>query len=74
VDSTGITQTQAAKLGQTISRQLRYLGKLRTRMEQLGFPPTDPLYQQVCAAFNHVHGLNVAVHYLSCNPGAVGRN
>jgi len=60
-------------MGEVIGRQLRYLGKLRTRMERLAFPPNDPLYRQVSDAFDKIHRLNVALHYMSCDPGSVGR-
>lgn len=73
MDSTAITREQAKAMGEVIGRQLRYLGKLRTRMERLAFPPNDPLYRQVSDAFDKIHRLNVALHYMSCDPGSVGR-
>lgn len=73
VDSTSLTRDQIEKLKEAIARQLRYLGKLRTRMERLAFPPNDPLYAQVSEAFDKVHRLSVSLHYLSCDPGSVGR-
>jgi len=73
MDSTSLTREQAQVIGEVIGRQLRYLGKLQRRMEKMHWPPTDPLYLDVCAAFNKIHKLNVALHYLSCDPSAVGR-
>ena len=40
-------------------------------MEKTGFPPKDPLFLKVCLAYDALHELSVAVHYLSCN--GVGR-
>jgi len=42
-------------------------------MERLAFPPNDPLYRKVSEAFEKIHHLNVELHYLSFNPGQVGR-
>ena len=44
VDSSHIKPEQAAKLCRTLRRSLDFLGRLRRRMERLGFPPDDPLY------------------------------
>lgn len=56
-----------------IARQLRYLGRLRTRLEKRGFTPADVLWQRVHAAWVAAQALSVEVHYLSCAPGTVGR-
>ena len=73
MDSSDITREQAAEMGKVISRQLRYLGKPRTRMERRRFPPTDPLYRQVSEAYDKVHRLRMSLHYLTCDPGSVAK-
>jgi hypothetical protein len=51
---------------------LRYLGKLRQRMDKRGFTPSDKLYGLVNEAYDKVHHLSVELHYLSCGD-VVGR-
>jgi len=45
------------------------MGKLRQRMEALGFPPDDRLYRSVCRTFDALHELHVLAHYRSCTSG-----
>ncbi|HEY8666286.1 MAG TPA: hypothetical protein VIL86_06460 [Tepidisphaeraceae bacterium] len=73
VDSRTLQKQQVAAMADTVGRELRYLGKLRQRMEQVGFPPEDRLYRSTSAAFNAMQGLFVELHYLSCSPETVGR-
>ena len=68
-----LTPEQVAALTASVRRQLRYLGKLRDRMNQQGFPPDDPLYVAATGAFNAVHALSVELHYLTCPAGTAGR-
>ena len=72
VDSKSLKDEQIAAFQAVVLRQLRFLGKVRTRMEQLGFPPNDKLYVLTTNAFNAVHALNVELHYMSVKSG-VGR-
>jgi hypothetical protein len=72
MDSSALTREQFEAMQEPITRQLRYLGRLRDRMNRLGFPPSDPLIEHVTAAFNAVHALRVHVHYNVCSPGTVG--
>lgn len=51
---------------------MSYLGRLQPRMEKVGFPSDDRLYQLVCKTYEAIHGLCVELHYLSCESG-VGR-
>jgi hypothetical protein len=69
MNSKDITPAQAAALGKIIGQHLRYLGKLRSRMDQLGFPGNDPLYFDVCRAHDMAQALWVNLHYLSCASG-----
>jgi hypothetical protein len=60
-----VTKAQAKKLSQGLYPVQNYLCRLRRRMEQVGFPPTDPLYALVDAACDAVHRLRIHVHYMS---------
>jgi hypothetical protein len=72
VTSDDITTEQAQRVGAVVGRQLRYLGRLRERLNVMGFPPTDPLFLSVTKAYHAVHDLSVRMHYLSVASG-VGR-
>jgi hypothetical protein len=72
VDSKSLTDEQIAALKETIRRQLNFLGRLRDRMNRLGFPPDDRLYVQVVQAWNAVQALHIEIHYMGCMSG-VGR-
>jgi hypothetical protein len=73
VDSSKLTDRQIAALTETVTRHLRFLGKLRQRMDHLCFPPDDRLYMTSIRAYNVLHELRVELHYLSVK-GGVGRN
>ena len=68
-----LTREQVEALLASVRRQIRYLGRLRDRMNQRGFPPDDPLYVAATGAFNAVHALSVEVHCLTCPAGTAGR-
>jgi hypothetical protein len=72
MDSNNIRKDQAATLCRGIHPGLRYLARLRSRMEQAGFLPDDPLFRLVSKAYDAVHALSVHMHYRSCKSG-VGR-
>ena len=72
MDSNNIRKDQAAALCRGVHPGLRYLARLRSRMEQAGFLPDDPLLRLVNQAYDAVHKLSVHAHYLSCKSG-VGR-
>ena len=72
MDSTQIKPYQAAKLCQSIRRPLHFIGRLRRRMDMLGFPPDDKLYLSVCRTLDALQELHVLSHYCSC-PSGVGR-
>ena len=69
--SDDLMSEQVAALTASVRRRLRYLGKLRDRMNANGFPPDDRLYRAAQDAFNAVHALSVAM--LACEPGTAGR-
>ena len=62
-----VTKGQAKKLSQGLYPVQNYLYRLRRRMEQVGFPLTDPLYALVDAAYDAVHRLRIHVHYTTCD-------
>ena len=69
-----LTPDQVAALTASVRRQIRYLGRLRDRMNARGFAPDDRLYRVAEDAFNAVHALGVELHYLTCPAGTVGRS
>jgi hypothetical protein len=58
-------------IAKSIWPMLNYLVRLRERMEKT-FPPTDPVYLDVCKAYDAMHALNVRLHYLSCKGKGIG--
>jgi hypothetical protein len=66
-----IEKWQAVKIGKSLAPSLNYLRRLQHRMENKGFPGNDPYYLAVCRAYDSIHALCVATHYLTCN--GVGR-
>jgi hypothetical protein len=74
MDSSHIKPEQAMRLCQTLRRSLAHLGRLRRRMELLGFPPDDPLYRSTSKAHDALQELHVRAHYCSCPSGVGVRN
>ncbi len=68
-----LTTTQASMIRDALHPTLGFLTKLETRLAELGFDPTDRLYQLVVGAQDAVHGLSVEVNYLACKSG-LGRS
>ncbi len=66
-----IKPAQAAAIGETVGPMLGYLIRLLRRMEKVGFPPNDPLFQCVKKAWDAVYSLSVDLHYLSCAGGVL---
>jgi hypothetical protein len=60
---------QVAAMKETVRRKLRLLGRVRERMNHLGFPPCDPLYVATTTAWNAMHALHVELHYMGCTSG-----
>jgi hypothetical protein len=69
VNSSALKRWQIAKLKKSVAPMLRYLYKLKDRMQRVGFLPQDPLYQCVERAYNAVHSLSVKLHYLGSDAG-----
>jgi hypothetical protein len=72
MDSKTISREHARRIHDALAPSLKYLHRLRRRMEQVGFPLADPLYQLVLTTCNDMQGLTMELHYLSCQ-GGVGR-
>ena len=70
--SDDLTADQLDRLGETLTRDLRFLTKLCRRMELLGFPGDDPLYRAAIRAEGEMKAIRMAAHYASCK-GGVGR-
>jgi hypothetical protein len=72
VESNELTTAQAERIRDALLPHVRYLYKLKTRMEKTGFPPGDRLFRLTCTAYDSAQQLAMALHYLSCESG-VGR-
>ena len=72
MDSRSLRRDQAEQLQRQISRHLRYLMRLRERMEKCGFPPHDRLYMATHRAAQAMQDLHVESLYAHCEHG-VGR-
>jgi len=69
MDSNDLTPAQATRLREILGRNLRFVAKLCQRMERLGFPADDPLYQAAGKAQRALQELHVRAHYCSCTSG-----
>lgn len=72
MDSRDVLPEHAARIRHALRPKLQYLGRLKARMEDLGFVPSDPLFILVKNAHDSLHALCVELHYMSCK-GGVGR-
>jgi hypothetical protein len=72
MDSSDLTPAQAETMRDALGPHIRYLHKMKRRMEAQGFPLTDELLQKTIHAYDAAHALTMALHYLSCQSG-VGR-
>jgi hypothetical protein len=69
MDSEYLQPWQARRVHRALQPHLKYLYRLRARMEKVGFPPSDPLFQTVNRAYDSAHALYIQLHYLSCKSG-----
>jgi hypothetical protein len=72
MDSGDLTPAQAETMRDALGPYIRYLHKMKRRMEARGFPLTDELFEKTSRAYDAAHALTMALHYLSCQSG-VGR-
>jgi hypothetical protein len=63
------TPAQAAAMRAELQKILRYLGPLKDRMKETGFPEHDPLYQKVWAANSAVFSLQFALQQIEHGHG-----
>src|SRR6267142_2596074 len=67
MDRETIRKSQAKVISSALFPGMNYLYRLRERMQKVGFPHDDKLYLLVSNAYDAMHRLSVAVHYLSCD-------
>ena len=72
MDSGDLTAARAETMRDARGPYIRYLHKMKRRMEARGFPLTDELLEKQTVAYDAAHTLTMALHYLSCKSG-VGR-
>ena len=61
-----VKRSQAEKLYRALFPPTNYLVRLRRRMNELAFPPNDPLFELVCTAYESLNRLWNHAHTLSC--------
>ncbi len=72
MNSRDLTPAQANAIDERLAPYLRYLGRMRRRMDARGFPHTDELLLAAEKAYSTARDLSITLHYLSCESG-VGR-
>jgi hypothetical protein len=70
--STNLRTCQAKALYSSLRPALGFLYRLQARMEKRDFPPSDKLFRLTATAYEALHPLSIALHYMSCKSG-VGR-
>ena len=61
MDSSQLTAAQAEALADRIGPMCGYLTRLRDRLQQRGWPGTDPLYADTSAAQDALHRLHLTL-------------
>ena len=61
-----VKRSQAEKIYNALFPPTNYLVRLRRRMNELAFPPDDPLFVLVCTAYEALNRLRNHAHTLSC--------
>jgi hypothetical protein len=69
--SDDLSPAQAEAIKKSLFHLANYLYRLKSRME-IVFPPNDPLYLKVKAAYDSVFDLSIDLHYRGC-AGGVGQ-
>ena len=64
-----IDRAQAKRVWEELRLGVSYLTRLRARMVEVGFLPTDPLFVAVAKAQEASQDLLTKVHYLTCDGG-----
>ena len=71
MNSDDLSKQQAEQLLAKVWPMLRYVKRLKDRMEKRAFPKDDELYRLVARTHDDLHHLSVTLHYLTCD--GVGR-
>lgn len=66
-----LSKDQAKRVNEALRPILGYVGKLKSRMEQVGFPINDKLYMAVIAAYDGLHSAATESHLLAAGKGGV---
>ena len=69
MDADTLRPWQAMRMLDVLRPTLGYLSRLQSRMEKVGFLPTDPLYVGVRLEYDAMHSLCMDLHYRSCQSG-----
>jgi len=69
MNSHDLSCEQAAAMGNIIGHHFRYVRKPRSPSEQPGLPAADPVYFDVCRAFDRTQAEWLNLQYLSCTSG-----
>ena len=65
MNSRDLTPEQLDELAERIRQMVDYLHRFKERMEQQKFPRDDAIFDLTSRAFDRVHHLRMALHYLS---------
>jgi hypothetical protein len=65
VNSSDLTPAQADTMANRVGPMCGYLTRLRDRLQQRGWPGSDPLYADTSAAQDALHRLHLALRELS---------
>jgi hypothetical protein len=60
---------QAQIVRKSLGRHLNYLYRFKSRMEEAGLRPSDPLFVKLKAAYDAVFDLSIDLHYRGCSSG-----
>lgn len=66
-NSSELTAEQCEALQARVFPMLSFLRKLVNRIDQLGFPADDRFRREVQNAYDAIHDLRMALHYMECN-------
>jgi hypothetical protein len=67
-----ITPPESKQIGATPKPHLNCLSRLRARMVEVGFLPTDPVFLAVVKAHDAAGELFMTLHYAGCGGGSGG--
>jgi hypothetical protein len=65
MDQERFKTSQASRIHDQVEPMLRYVGKLKARMDELGFPETDLFYYRVDSTYDALHQLSTRTGHTS---------